>query len=36
VESPEKVLSILIILVNRLLFIPPGGYVIYSARIFDA
>jgi hypothetical protein len=36
VESGEKVLSILVVLVNRLLFIFPGGYLIHSAGIFDA
>jgi len=36
VESREKVLSICLILVNRLLFISPGGYVIHSPGIFDA
>jgi len=36
VENEEKVLTILVILVNRLLFISPGGDMIHSARIFDA
>jgi hypothetical protein len=36
VENGEKVLSILVIPVNRLLFISPGGYMIYGARVFDA
>jgi hypothetical protein len=32
-ESKKKVLSILVILVNRLLFISPGSYMIHSAAI---
>jgi hypothetical protein len=36
VENGEKVLSILVIPVNRLLFISPRGYMIYGARVFDA
>jgi hypothetical protein len=35
VESGEKILSILVVLVNRLFFISPGGYMIHSAWIFD-
>jgi hypothetical protein len=36
VQNEEKVLPILVILVNRLLFISPGGDMIHSAGIFDA
>jgi hypothetical protein len=36
VENEEKVLPILVIFVNRLLFISPGGDMIDSAGIFDA
>ena len=36
VENGEEVLSILVILVNGLVFIFPGGYVIQSTGIFDA
>ena len=35
-QSREKVLPILIILVNRPLFISPRGYMIHSTGIFDA
>jgi hypothetical protein len=36
VESGEKDLSILVILVNRRFFISPPGYIIHSSGIFDA
>jgi len=36
VEDEEKVLSILVIPINSLFFVPPGGDMIHSARIFDA
>jgi hypothetical protein len=36
VENEEKVLPILVILVNTLLFISPGCDVIHSTGIFDA
>jgi hypothetical protein len=36
VENGEKVLSISVILVNRLPFIPAGGYMIHSPRIFNS
>jgi len=35
VQNEEKALPILVILVNRLLFISPGGDMIHSAGIFD-
>jgi len=36
VQSSEEVVSISVVFVNRLLFISPGGNMIYSARVFDA
>jgi len=36
VENEEEVLPILVILVNRLLFISPRGDMIHGTGIFDA